>query len=259
MTTEPRVDDRFEILVAEARYLLTQITDDLSWAYGYAYDTPQGPAPAERPPSLAYLEGKSQEDLDAEAPPFDIGIGNHAAQRAVSATGPRLAAAERDLELACRIAATERRQPALIQPDDGAAIHTLALTLACLAWRVERLSWAGRDTGLVGPCRLARPSVIRANNALRSACGGLGKALNRGPLGHPGKGDALCAICKIRPRASKGRRCHTCEKWKVRNGTERPRKLDTAVVAEARAAQERRAVYFLTPMARALGAGPGRA
>lgn len=54
-------------------------------------------------------------------------------------------------------------------------------------------------------------------------------------------GEPACRICGIRPQADrKGGRCSTCHQWKVRNGHERPRKLDQADVKEARKAKARR-------------------
>ena len=54
-------------------------------------------------------------------------------------------------------------------------------------------------------------------------------------------GEPVCRICEIRPKAEKaGGRCKTCQVWKNRNGAERPRSLDDAVVKDALEAQARR-------------------
>jgi hypothetical protein len=165
------------------------------------------------------------------APRWDLGLGSHRSRAAYEASVPALRRADRFILVATLTTGLET--PPAQRMGSG---HELAVVTGAIEVMCRRLgALAPHEPSVRRPLGRARFEVDRGWRILDAA-------IHYGPADPDDQavGD-LCRVCRIRPQADRsGGRCHTCKRWRTRNGTERPRTLDQDAVDDAVEAQRRR-------------------
>lgn len=210
--------------LASVREMLGWASTMAWWPHGRALDAPAGRALPPRDPD-------SDPD-QVPGPRWATGIGDHKAQAAIQASLVHLRTVESRLYVVAAAMATRRQIPARLpmrRPQPGPLMAEIQWLCATLA--TPGLAFSDGDRRLVASARRAMDRAWRALDSVISRGEG-------GPDTHATAKKDRCRICGIRPKADKKARCSTCAKWKVRNGYERPTKLDS--IGDAQAAQQRR-------------------
>lgn len=224
---------RTDELVASCRAQLVQVEDWVRWLHSDGFQPAgrrgdSGPRP---------LRDDHNQDRDfVPGATFDTGLGDHRAREAFRAAWKPLRDADRMMAIALHIAGVTH-QPTLPPRVEQLTLDVVVTTIAHLRARIRLLETAPPSTDIrVGT--YAR----RSHTLIGEAWDILSAALHRGAADPDDQAvGELCRICNVRPRNDrKGGRCNTCDKWKTRNGTERPKDLDRDSTGEAVAAQRRR-------------------
>lgn len=248
--------------LSRVRADLTQLADDIRWVHSDAYwPTRTDPLEPTRPTTRTQAVLLDRADPDTiDAPKYALGVGGDDTSRDVLAEATaQLQRLEFHLAAAVFNAGRRRRQPGLQRPEGASPRTTIDATLVGCSWRLDALH---ADADGLGRPQLAavRHHLRAARNASDRAIRVCARALSRGETTGVAHRERPCRICGVRPQAerehqvrmpngsratvtrpSKGGRCDTCATWFTRNGSERPRDLDSDAVDDALAAAGRRA------------------
>lgn len=243
--TDRRLAEATTEVISHCRADLRHLADDLRWAHVNGF-FPGNAAPGPRDtgrPVIVDADGEEINDSDPDlvaAPMWDIGLADHAARRAYQQTARPQTRAELQLAMAVWVTGLRRRQPPLVKPTEQTNLALRLMSIDSMQWRLTTLE---RDLATVPLLteRRARWNIGQARNALDRCIKIMTPALSRGRANEEATADPQCAICGIRPRADRtAGRCHTCWKWKQRNGYERPTTADDDELGASLAAAARR-------------------
>lgn len=212
---------------------LDRIIDQAKWAHGYAYGKTGRGLTAEHGADLSKSEAERM-----KGPMFDIEIGNHKARVAYQQAALALDDAHRRLTFAAdQDRSPHRPAPTLLPTSPPAELEQVAKVIR---WYLDTLTLEHHERTL----KHIRKQFDEAANDLTAA-------LAAGEAEGIAHGEKPCKTCGVRPQAERDKgdgtkrvsaagECDTCATWRRRNGTIRPKTLDSGPVNEARAAQARR-------------------
>lgn len=217
--------------VALIREDLERLVDQARWSHTHGYVKAGFGLAAEHGIDLSKPEHERM-----RGPRYDIQVGTHLARVAYQHACRTVFRS--NLILARALLPTEPFQPEIVK-----------LTPYEHPVQLARAAHALNDRLLMADPKLHAATLRRVGSAIDGCVRRLSKALDAGPA--EGIAFARCKTCQIRPQAERAREdgsmrpaksgeCHTCAEYRVRNGRERPKELDTGPIREARAAQARR-------------------
>lgn len=221
-------------MIADLLDDLDKIIDACRWAHGFAYGKTGRGLDAERGADLS----RTQTEKD-KGPTYDIEIGNHQARVAYQQACTVLNDTTRRLIFAAGVDGL-RQGPVFQLVTPYSVPLELINARNRIVWYLERIH-----------VETHKRTLDHIRKQFDMAVRDLTAALSAGEAQGIAHGEKPCKTCGIRPQAEREKpdgtkrpaaagECDTCATWRRRNGSTRPKELDTGPVNEARAAQARR-------------------